>query len=122
MGLIDVKTLAKIFRVSPRQVQKFAYVGMPRQAHGQYDPLLCMAWYIRFLHHKVCGCSGPCEGFASHFREMVNARAERKAALREAVEIAPELVGLDAEAMRQRLKDIVRDTYDAIEFVNEKES
>src|SRR5882762_7454532 len=104
MALVQVDEVARVFRVSARQVQKFAErEGMPRESHGRYNLAMCMAWYIRRLHRKVCGCAGPCDGFESTARNMVNARAERKKALGEALHLAPELAGLDAQAISVRL-------------------
>src|SRR6266404_5099274 len=95
MATVGVEQLAKIFRVSPRQVQKFAdSEGMPRVSHGKYDPFLCMAWFIRRLHKIVCGCSGPCEGLRPFERNMANTRAERKMALAKVGDLADELADL----------------------------
>jgi len=51
---------------------------------------------------------------------MVNIRAERKKALAEVRDIAPELVGLDAEAIKERLADAVKQTYDDFELAREE--
>src|SRR5437868_4472919 len=122
MTLIAVEEVAKVFRVSPRQVQKFAErEGMPRESHGRYNLAMCMAWYIRRLHRKVCGCAGPCDGFDSTTRNMVNARAERKKALGGALDLAPGLVGLDEEAIRERLTSAIRGAYEDFELAGEEE-
>jgi hypothetical protein len=121
VALVGVEQVAKVFRVSPRQVQKFAEIeGMPREAHGKYDLGLCMVWFIQRLHRKVCGCAGPCEGFSSSEKEMANRRAERKSALKEIVGIADDLVGLDATEISERLKDAIKQAYEDIQFTQEK--
>lgn len=122
MALVGVEQVSKVFRVSPRLVQKFAeHEGMPREAHGKYDLAKCMYWFIRRLHRKACGCAGPCDGFEPNKRNMVNIRAERKKALAEVRDIAPELVGLDAEAIKERLADAVKQTYNDFELAREEE-
>ena len=121
MEPVGVDKIAQVFRISERSVQRLVTIdGMPRDARGKYDLAKCMAWYIRHLHQKVCGCSGPCEGFKPHEREMANARAERKMALKEALDIAPELVGLDADAIEERLTDAVKGIFDSVESVQEE--
>jgi len=121
MKTVGVEELAKVFRVSPRQVQKFAErEGMPRETHGRYNLAVCMAWYIRRLHRKICGCAGPCDGFRSSEREMVNLRAERKKALNEAFNIAPGLVGLDSNTIRERLTAAVKETFEIFELAGEE--
>src|SRR5712664_2469000 len=102
---VGADKLAEAFGISERSVQRLViYEGMPRGTRGQYDYFICLAWYIRYRHKKICGCAGPCDGFDAESRDVVNARAERKKALKEIPDIAPELVGLDADGIRQRLR------------------
>jgi hypothetical protein len=122
VALVGVETVARALNVSARQVQKFAErEGMPREAHGQYNLAECMMWYVRRLHQRVCGCAGPCEGFKPSERNMANARAERRRALKEVRNIAEDLVGLDAEEIRERLTDAVKQTYDDLQLAQEEE-
>jgi hypothetical protein len=112
--LVPVDKIAQLFRISEREVQRLViYHGMPRVSRGEYDLQECMLWYVHFLHAKVCGCAGPCEGFEPDTRNAVNARAERKKALDQiASELAPELVGLKAGAIEKLLSKAIADVYE----------
>ena len=119
--LVSVDKIAQAFKISERAVQRLViYDGMPRASRGQYNLAQCMMWFIQHLHRKVCGCAGPCDGFEPGKRNMVNARAERKKALAEALDIAPELVGLDTAAIKERLTDAVRETFDLFQSSQER--
>jgi len=52
---------------------------------------------------------------------MVNAKAERRRALGEVRNIAEDLVGLDAEEIRERLTDAVKQTYKDLQLAQEEE-
>ena len=122
MGTVSVDKVAQALRISERKVQRLVIdYGMPRDERGKYNLAQCMIWYIRHLHQKVCGCAGPCDGFESGRRNTTNAKAERKKALAEVRDIAPKLVGLDAEAIKKRLMDAVKQTYDDFELAREEE-
>ena len=112
LGPVD--KVAQVFRISEREVQRLViYHGMPRVSRGEYDLQECMLWYVHFLHAKVCGCAGPCDGFDPDTRNAVNARAERKKALKEiAGELAPELVGLKAPAIEKFLSKAIAEVYE----------
>jgi hypothetical protein len=84
---------------------------MPRVSRGEYRLRECLIWYARYLHARVCGCSGPCDGFDAKSRNDVNARAERKKALEQITELAPDLVGLKADAIAKILTKAIEDSY-----------
>jgi hypothetical protein len=111
--LVPVDKIAEAFRVSERAVQRLViYEGMPRKSRGEYDYYECLKWYAAHLHHRVCGCTGPCEGLDAESRNIVNVRAERRKALKEIVEeIAQDLVGLNAEAIQEILTKAIDDCY-----------
>jgi hypothetical protein len=110
--LVTVDKVAEAFRISERAVQRLViYHGCPRRSRGEYDLDACLVWYIAFLHEKVCGCVGPCNGITPEERAETNARAERKKALREIAAIAPELVSLKAAAIRKILLHAVEEIY-----------
>jgi hypothetical protein len=113
--LVTVDKVAQLFRISEREVQRLViYHGMPRVSRGEYDLQECMLWYVHFLHAKVCGCAGPCDGFDADSRKATNARAERKKALKEiAGDLAPELVGLKAAAIEKLLSKAIAGVYEA---------
>lgn len=110
---VTVDKIAVAFGISERAVQKLViYSGMPRKSRGEYDLMRCLTWYAEHLHAKVCGCAGPCNGTDPESRKETNARAERRKALREIVDLAPDLVGLEAKTIRKLLTKAVEDSYD----------
>jgi phage terminase Nu1 subunit (DNA packaging protein) len=112
-GLVDVSKIAELFGISERAVQRLViYDGMPRVSRGEYDLLICSKWYVRYLHAMACGCAGPCNGFDSETRAETNARAERKKTLKEiADDLAPELAGKKADAIRTILTNAIDEAY-----------
>jgi hypothetical protein len=104
---VTVDKVAEAFRVSEREVQRLViYHGCPRRSRGEYDLDACMVWYIAFLHEKVCGCAGPCNGITPE------ERAERKKAQKEIAAIAPELVSLKAAEIRKILLHAVEEIHE----------
>jgi len=53
MPTVDVHKVAAFLNVTPRRVQQLVKEGMPRGARGQYDPIKCGAWYVRFLQAAI---------------------------------------------------------------------
>ena len=49
MPTVDVTKVASALNLDERRVQQLVKEGMPRETRGQYDPVKCMLWYIRFL-------------------------------------------------------------------------
>jgi len=112
-GLVDVSKIAELFGISERAVLRLViYDGMPRVSRGEYDVLACSKWYVKYLHAMACGCATPCNGFDPETRAETNARAERKKALQEIAEdVAPELVGKKADAMKTILVKAIDEVY-----------
>ena len=111
--IVTVDQIAVAFKISERQVQRLVIEHeMPRLSRGEYDLEACLLWYAAFLHGRVCGCAGPCNGIDAESRNDTNARAERHQALREVAELAPDLVGLKAKAIRTILKNAIEESYD----------
>jgi hypothetical protein len=109
---VTVDKVAEAFGISERQVQRLViYEGMKRVDRGRYNLNACLVWYVAFLHKKVCGCVGPCDGITPEERAATNARAEHKKALKEIPSIAPELVSLKAAAIRKILLHAVEEIY-----------
>jgi hypothetical protein len=110
---VTVDKIAVAFGISERAVQKLViYDGLPRKSRGEYDFMKCLTWYAAHLHARVCGCAGPCNGIDLESRKETNARAERRKALREIVDLAPDLVGLNAETIQKLLTKAIEDAYD----------
>ena len=49
MATVDVEKVATALNLEKRRVQQLVKEGMPREERGQYDPVKCMLWYIRYL-------------------------------------------------------------------------
>jgi hypothetical protein len=109
---VSVDQLAQAFRISERAVQRLAiYEGMPRKSRGEYPYFECLSWFIVHLQKKVCrNCDqlihfGPC-------REMESgACADHQRFLGGIAELAPNLVGLDAEAIRKALINAIEGSH-----------
>jgi phage terminase Nu1 subunit (DNA packaging protein) len=78
MAIVNVTRVAAFLNLTPQRVQQLVKEGMPREARGQYDPIRCGAWYVRFLQaaieKKVGG--GPMDG------EILSEREQRLRLLR----------------------------------------
>jgi phage terminase Nu1 subunit (DNA packaging protein) len=73
MSLVDVAKVAQALNLQVRRVQQLVNEGMPREARGQYDPVKCMLWYIRYLQAVLEKKSVPTEdgGYAGEREERV---------------------------------------------------
>jgi phage terminase Nu1 subunit (DNA packaging protein) len=49
VALVDVGRVAQALNLDERRVQQLVKEGLPREGRGQYDPVACMLWYIRYL-------------------------------------------------------------------------
>jgi phage terminase Nu1 subunit (DNA packaging protein) len=111
MPIVDVTKVASFLNLDERRIQQLVKEGMPRETRGQYDPIKCAYWYIRYLQQVIEKKTVPTldGGFVGEREERVRLlRAD--ADLRE-MELAKErglLVALpDIEA---RLTDLVLTT------------
>jgi phage terminase Nu1 subunit (DNA packaging protein) len=53
MAFVDVERVATALNIEPRRVQQLVKEGMPREKRGQYDPVKCLLWYVRYLQALV---------------------------------------------------------------------
>jgi phage terminase Nu1 subunit (DNA packaging protein) len=53
MPTVDVTKVASALNLDERRVQQLVKKGMPRETRGQYDPVKCMLWYIRYLQQAL---------------------------------------------------------------------
>src|ERR1700675_4807318 len=53
MPTADVEKVASALNLDARRVQQLVKEGMPREGRGQYDPVKCMLWYIRYLQNAL---------------------------------------------------------------------
>jgi phage terminase Nu1 subunit (DNA packaging protein) len=73
MPTVDVSKVAGFLNLSEARVQQLVKEGMPREARGQYDPIQCAHWYIRFLQNALEKRAAPTRegGFAGQNEERV---------------------------------------------------
>jgi phage terminase Nu1 subunit (DNA packaging protein) len=53
MPTVDVTKVASALNLDERRVQQLVQEGMPRAARGQYDPVKCLLWYVRYLQNAL---------------------------------------------------------------------
>ena len=56
MKTVNAKQMAIFLGLdSERRVQQLVKEGMPKEAHGKYDPMRCLVWRVRDLQKKLDG-------------------------------------------------------------------
>jgi phage terminase Nu1 subunit (DNA packaging protein) len=83
MPTVGVNKIASALNLQPRRCQQLVREGMPREARGQYDPIKCMAWYVRFLQRAIekratAMADGSCAGEREERVRLLRAGAELK--------------------------------------------
>jgi phage terminase Nu1 subunit (DNA packaging protein) len=53
MSTVNVERVADALNLTPRRVQQLVKEGLPREKRGEYDPIKCMLWYVRYLQAQV---------------------------------------------------------------------
>src|SRR6202043_2281372 len=53
MPTVDVSKVASALNLDERRVQQLVKEGMPRETRGQYDPVKCLLWYVRYLQKAL---------------------------------------------------------------------
>jgi hypothetical protein len=54
MPIVGIERVAEALNLTPRRVQQLvAEAGLPREGKGQYDPVKCMLFYVRYLQKKL---------------------------------------------------------------------
>ena len=53
MPIVDVGKVANALNLTEMRVQQLVKEGMPREVRGQYDPVKCMLWYVRYLQQAL---------------------------------------------------------------------
>ena len=53
MATVDVTKVASALNLTKQRVQQLVKEGLPREGRGQYDPMKCMLWYIRYLQQAL---------------------------------------------------------------------
>lgn len=111
MATVNVGKIASALNLTEQRVQQLVKEGLPREARGQYDPIKCLMFYIRYLQRAIEKKSMPTldGGFVGERAERVRLlRAD--ADLRE-MELARERSQLISLSDYERsLADLVRIT------------
>jgi len=73
MPTVDVTKVASALNLDERRVQQLVKEGMPRETRGQYDPVKCLLWYVRYLQAALEKKSVPTldGGFVGEREERV---------------------------------------------------
>jgi phage terminase Nu1 subunit (DNA packaging protein) len=53
MPIVNVEKVAEALNLKPRRVQYLVKEGLPTEGRGQYDPVKCLLWYVRYLQNKL---------------------------------------------------------------------
>ncbi len=82
MPTVNAEKIARALNLTESRVHQLVKEGLPKEARGQYDPIKCLAFYIRYLQNKIeqKTMSSPEAGDA-------NERAERIRLLRVAADL-----------------------------------
>lgn len=83
MPIVGIKKVAEALNLTPRRVQQLVPEGMPREGRGQYDPVKCLLFYVRFLQRKLeekpaAGAEGEISGERSARVRRIEADCEMK--------------------------------------------
>lgn len=111
MATVDVAKVASALNLTETRVQQLVKEGMPREGRGQYDPVKCMLWYIRYLQQALEKKSVPTleGGFVGEREERI--RLLRADADLKEMELAKERGQLVAiPDIEQTLTDLVLTT------------
>jgi phage terminase Nu1 subunit (DNA packaging protein) len=73
MPTVDVAKVASALNLTEQRVQQLVKEGMPREQRGQYDPVKCMLWYIRYLQQAIEKRTTPTldDGFVGERKERM---------------------------------------------------
>jgi hypothetical protein len=82
MPTVNAEKIARALNLTESRVHQLVKEGLPKEARGQYDPVKCMVWYVRYLQRAIekRTLSSPEGGDA-------NERAERTRLLRVAADL-----------------------------------
>lgn len=59
MAVVNVSRIAAFLNITPRRVQQLVKEGMPCEGRGQYDPIKCAMFYVRYLQNVLEERSAP---------------------------------------------------------------
>jgi phage terminase Nu1 subunit (DNA packaging protein) len=79
MAIVDVERVANALNLTRQRVAQLVKEGLPREKRGEYDPVKCMLWYIRYLQAQVSRLSPNVDALGG---ELDSERKERIGLLR----------------------------------------
>jgi phage terminase Nu1 subunit (DNA packaging protein) len=53
VAVVNAEKIAQALNLSERRVHQLVREGLPREGRGQFDPMRCMLWYVRFLQRAI---------------------------------------------------------------------
>jgi hypothetical protein len=53
MPTVEVQQLTRFLNLSERRIGQLVKEGMPKEGRGQYDPIKCAGWYVRYLQAAI---------------------------------------------------------------------
>ena len=53
MATVNAEKIAQALNLTESRVHQLVKEGLPKEARGQYDPVKCMWWYIRYLQRAL---------------------------------------------------------------------
>ena len=51
--MVNIERVANALNLTPRRVQQLVKEGLPREKRGEYDPIKCLLWYVRYLQGQI---------------------------------------------------------------------
>lgn len=111
MATVDAVKVAQALNLTEQRVHQLAKEGLPKEGRGQFDPVKCMLWYIRYLQQALEKKAVPTldGGFVGEREERVRLlRAD--ADLREMELAKQRSVTITLELHEKELTDLVLTT------------
>jgi hypothetical protein len=53
MPTVSAEKIARALNLTESRVHQLVKEGLPKEGRGQFDPVKCMAFYIRYLQNKI---------------------------------------------------------------------
>lgn len=73
MATVNAERIAQALNLTESRVHQLVREGLPKEGRGQYDPMKCMLWYVRYLQNAIEKKSVPTldGGFVGEREERV---------------------------------------------------
>jgi phage terminase Nu1 subunit (DNA packaging protein) len=53
MATVNAEKIAKALNLTEARVHQLVHEGLPKEGRGQFDPIKCLMFYIRYLQNKL---------------------------------------------------------------------